>query len=636
MEDYASSQLQVECPSCGRANRPEAAFCDSCGTRLKTPPAQDQAPVLPTAGSGRYVAQSFLGEGGRKRVFRAIDSRLDREVALSLIQTAGLDDASVERVRREARAMARLGDHPNIVNIFDAGEDDGDIFLISEFMAGGSVEDLLQRSEGRPLPIQQVMRIAGNMTSALEYAHEQGIVHRDIKPANVWLAKDGTSKLGDFGLAARPQDVKLTSEGMMLGTVAYMSPEQATGREVDARSDLYSLGAMLYEIATGKPPFAGDDAVAVISQQINTAPVAPSWHNPEIPPALEALILQLLSKSPSERPQSAGEVRDRLSEVSSKTTMVTERVIQEEQNPLERLAAGVFVGREAETSELRRMFDQVLLGKGGLALLVGEPGIGKTRTAEELLTYARLKGAQVLIGRCHEGEGAPAYWPWIQVIRSYAHDRPAEALASEMGSGAQHIAQIVSEVKQVLPGVEMPSIGDPESARFQLFDSISTFLRNAARSRPLVVFLDDLHWADKPSLLLLEFLSRQLLDTQIFVISTYRDVELGRQHPLALSLAAIIREPNTRRILLRGLSEKDVARYIKLTAGIEPAESLVEAIFTETEGNPFFMWETVRLLAAEGRLEAAPRQSWSLTIPQGVKEVIGRRLDQLSEACNEV
>jgi eukaryotic-like serine/threonine-protein kinase len=256
--------------------------------------------------------------------------------------------------------------------------------------------------------------------------------------------------------------------------------------------------------------------------------------------------------------------------------------------------------------------------------------------AEELLTYARMKGAQVATGRCYEGEGAPAYWPWIQVIRSTVHDRPAQALASEMGTGAGYIAEIVSDVRQALPGVQKPAGSDLESSRFQLFDSVTNFLKNASRSQPMVIFLDDMHWADKPSLLLLEFLSRQLRDTRILVVCTYRDIELGRQHPLAQTLASIIREPNTRRILLRGLTEADLARYIKLTTGSDPVDSLVKAIATETEGNPFFIIETVRLLASEGRLSAGSRSTWSLTIPQGVKEVIGRRLDLLSAECNQV
>ncbi|HEX2180440.1 MAG TPA: protein kinase [Actinomycetota bacterium] len=621
------------CPNCGKKNREGASFCDACGTPLEAPETRAPVPDLPSVAGGRYVARAFLGQGGRKQVFRALDTRLDREVALSVIHTEGLDQASIERVRREARAMARLGDHPNIVNIFDVGEEPGLIFLIAELMPGGSVDELLNRARG-PLALERVLTVARQVAAALEYVHEQGVVHRDIKPANVWLSRDGTAKLGDFGLAAGTQAVKLTSEGMMLGTVAYMAPEQATGGEVDARSDLYSLGALLYEAATGKPPFAGDDAIAVISQQIHTAPVAPTWHNPGVPPALESLILDLLAKSPADRPQSAAEVLARL-EALSGTQPVVETAATPD-NPLDRLAGGVFVGREAESRELRLMLDAARKGSGGVALLVGEPGIGKTRMAEELATYGRMNGAQVLTGRCYEGEGAPAYWPWIQVIRSSVHDRSAEALASEMGSGAGYIAEIVSDVKQALPNVQSPAGTDLESSRFQLFDSVTTFLRNAARHRPMVVFLDDVHWADKPSLLLLDFVSRQLRDAKILVVCTYRDIELGRQHPLSQSLASIFREPNTRRILLRGLTEADVARYIKLTVGSEPAESLVRAIQTETEGNPFFVSETVRLLASEGRLEAGTASSWSLTIPQGVKEVIGRRLDMLSAECNQV
>ena len=167
----------------------------------------------------------------------------------------------------------------------------------------------------------------------------------------------------------------------MVGTVAYMPPEQALGRQADARSDLYSWGCVLYEMVTGRPPFLGDDAVAIISQHINTAPVAPSWHNSEISPALEGLILALLAKDPRQRPESAAAVRRRIAVVSGAS-------IEEEApalgNPLERLAQGIFVGREEETAKLRRELDGALSRPGRVLMLVGEPGIGKTRTAEEV------------------------------------------------------------------------------------------------------------------------------------------------------------------------------------------------------------------------------------------------------------
>ncbi|MBI1886376.1 MAG: protein kinase, partial [Chloroflexi bacterium] len=630
------------CPACSASNPRGHKFCGACGqplvaTATRTPTPRP-SPTLPAAfSSGRYQVRSFLGEGGKKRVYLAHDTRLDRDVAFALIKTEGLDEAGLVRVRREAQAMGRLGDHPNVVTVYDIGEEDGQPYIVSQHMAGGDLEGRLAQAENRRLPLDQALRVADEVCQALEHAHGRGIVHRDLKPGNVWLATDGTAKLGDFGLAIALDRSRLTMAGMMVGTVAYMPPEQALGRASDARGDLYSLGCVLYEIVTGRPPFLGDDAVAIISQHINTAPVAPSWHNPEIPRALEALILRLLAKTPEERPERAAAVRQALSAIASTASTVAERVVQEEANPLDRLAGGVFVGREKELDELRAGLEDALSAHGRLLMLVGEPGIGKTRTAEELATYARLRGVQVLWGRCYEGEGAPAYWPWVQVIRSYAYDRDPKDLMSDMGPGAADIAQVVSEVRERLPGLPTPPTLEPEQARFRLFDSVTTFLRSASKRHPIVLVLDDLHWADKPSLLLLQFLAREMRGARLMVLATYRDVEVRRHHPLSQTLAELNREGLSQRILLRGLSEHDVARFIELTAGRAPPESLVEAVYKETEGNPFFVNEIVRLLVADGRLEQPEAvKSWSVTIPQSVREVVGRRLDHLSDECNRV
>jgi len=358
--------------------------------------------------------------------------------------------------------MGRLGDHPHVVTVYDIGEDDGQPYIVSQYMAGGDVEGLLREAQGHRFPLERSLDIADQVCQALEHAHGHGVIHRDLKPGNVWLTSDGIAKLGDFGLAIALDRSRLTVEGMMVGTVTYMPPEQALGRPPDAHCDLYSLGCVLYEMVTGRPPFLGDDAVAIISQHINTAPVAPLWHNPEVPRALEALILRLLAKAPEERPESA-----------STASAVAEQVVQEEANPLDRLAGGVFVGRETEMDELRASLEDALSARGRLIMLVGEPGIGKTRTADELGTYARLRKAQVLWGRCYEGEGAPAYWPWVQLIRSYVHDRDPAQLMSEMGSGAAAIAQVVSEVRERLPALPAPPTLEPDQARFRLFDSIT-------------------------------------------------------------------------------------------------------------------------------------------------------------------
>jgi class 3 adenylate cyclase len=608
----------------------------SSEVRADQPP---PSPALPASfAGGRYEVKSFLGEGGRKRVFLARDTRLDREVAVAQIKTEGLDADGLARVQREAQSMARLGDHPNIVTVFDIGEESGQPYIVSQYMAGGELGDLLDKAEGRRLGVAEALRISNDVRLALEHAHSQGVIHRDIKPANIWLAEDGTSKLGDFGLAVALDRSRLTIEGTMVGTVAYMPPEQALGKQPDARSDLYSLGCVLYEMLTGRPPFLGDDSVSIISQHINTAPVAPTWHNPEVPKALEALIMRCLAKNPEERPESAAAIPAVLEAITASAGRVSERVSEETPvNPLDRLAGGVFVGREAEMDELRAGLENALSGHGQLLMLVGEPGIGKTRTSEELATYAGLRNARVLWGKCYEGEGAPAYWPWVQLIRSYVFDRDPKELMSDMGPGAADIGDVVSEVKERLPGLPSPPELEPEQARFRLFDSITTFLKNVSQRQPHVLILDDLHWADKPSLLLLQFMARELRGSRLLVLGTYRDVELRRAHPLSQTLGELSREGLSQRILLRGLTAHDVKRFVEVTAGVTPPKELVEAVYRETEGNPFFVNEVVRLLVADGRLEKPETvTSWSVTIPQGVREVVGRRLDHLSEECNRV
>jgi tetratricopeptide (TPR) repeat protein len=587
---------------------------------------------------GRYRVERFLGEGAHKRVYLAHDLTLDREVAFALIGGEALDAGRADRVRREAVAMGRLAGHPNVVTVYDAGEERGAPYIVEEYMEGGTVADVLDRSLSRRLDVERAVRIAADVCAALQYAHGRGVVHRDVKPSNVWLAGDGTAKLGDFGLVAALRQsasgtfARLTGEGMMVGTIAYLAPEQALGRSPDPRADLYSLGAVLYELVTGGPPFAGDDAVAIISQHLRTPPVAPAWRNPEVPGPLDSLIVALLAKDPADRPQSAVEVGAALEAVATPARRRASAV-QPASNPLDRLAAGVHVGREREVDELCAVADVALTGRGQLVLVSGEPGIGKTRLVEELTTYAHLRDALVLWGRCYEGLGAPAYWPWIQVIRAYSVDHDPDALAEAMGPGAADIAQIVSEVRRRLPGLEPPppSVGE-EQARFRLFDSVVTFLLSASQREPLVVVLDDLHCADRGSLGLLEFLAPQLGRARVLVVGTYRDTELHAHRSLVQSLGELARVQSPRRIVLRGLRRAEVSRYVSLTAGVEPDDALVEAIHSKSEGNPFFVAEIVRLLSAEGRLDSAAGE---ISIPQEVRELIARRLAPLSAYCRE-
>ena len=633
-----------------RAGNVVESRADPPSAEIRSNPPSDQQPT--SFANGRYEVKRILGEGGKKKVYLAQDTLLDREVAFALIKTEGLNEVSRTRITREAQAMGRLGSHPHIVTVFDLGQEASQPYMVTELMGGGDVEGVIQDAPDHRLPLEQAIEITKATCRGLEFAHSRGIVHRDLKPGNVWLTENGTAKIGDFGLAVAIDRSRLTTEGMMVGTVSYMPPEQAMGGEVTPRADLYSLGAMLYEMVTGRPPFLGDDSVAIIGQHINTPPVAPTWHNAQCPRPLEALILRLLAKNPSERPQSASDVLAALDGLDLTEPVVGAQGLAPlpgEAQPLDSLAGGVFVGRQREMGELKTCLEDALSGRGRLVTLVGEPGIGKTRTAQELATYAGLRSAQVLWGRCYEEQGMPPYWPWVQAIRSYVREHDPDQLRSEMGAGAVDIAEVVSDVKERLPNLKPPpQMDSPEQARFRLFDSISAFLKSASQKQPLVLVLDDLHWADQPSLMLLQFVARELGNSRLLLVGTYRDVELSRQHPLAETLGELTRERLFQRVLLRGLSQQDVGRFIEVAAGVDPPAGLTEAVHTQTEGNPLFVTEVVRLLVQEGALspdsspsgrgETAGRgdgDSWTVRIPEGVREVIGRRLNRLSQRCNE-
>jgi serine/threonine-protein kinase len=261
---------------------------------------------------GRYEVGAPIGQGGMAEVFRGRDTRLGRDVAVKILrpELAG-DPTFLARFRREAQASASLN-HPNIVSVYDTGEEDGTPFNVMEFVEGRTLRDVL-RTQGRMLP-QRAMEIVADVCAALEHAHEQGIVHRDIKPGNVMLNQQGTVKVMDFGIARAisGSSVTMTQTAAVIGTAQYLSPEQARGEHVDARSDVYSTGCLLYELLTHQPPFTGDSPVAVAYQHVLEDPTLPSTLNPDVEPAAESVVMKAMAKNPGNRYQTAAEMRDDL------------------------------------------------------------------------------------------------------------------------------------------------------------------------------------------------------------------------------------------------------------------------------------------------------------------------------------
>ena len=294
---------------------------------------------------------------------------------------------------------------------------------------------------------------------------------------------------------------------------------------------------------------------------------------------------------------------------------------------------GIFIGRERELGELSRAIDEAGSGIGGLVMIVGEPGIGKSRLVEEAASDAEKRRVRVLWGRCHEGEGAPVYWAWSQVLRACLREKGISAILRGLGAAAADLAQVVPELGPRI-GTEEALRLDPEQARFRFFESVALFLASASRKKPLVLVLDDLHWADEPSLLLLRFLARELRDARVLIVGTYRQTELGRHHPLSRILGQLT---ETHRIQLRGLGEKDVGHFVESSGGGPVSQGIVSILHSSTGGNPFFLGEIVRILLQEGHLrDGSPPDLSATSIPQGIREVIGRRLDALSPECNRV
>ena len=501
--------------------------------------------------------------------------------------------------------MGKLGDHPHVVRVLDSGEEDRVPYIVSEYVGGGDLAGVLEACDGRRLDVERAIAIAIDVCRALEHAHARGIIHRDLKPANIWLGDDGAARLGDFGLATTDRRSRAAVQGMLVGTVAYLPPEQALGGSSDARSDLYSLGAMLYELLTGEPPFPGEDAVAIIGQHLNAEPVAPSRHRPEVPAS---------ARPAGDRPARQG-ARGAAGQRDGGATRA--RVDRGRARPARRRwrrgagqpARGPRRRRVRRPRGRARGDDRTARGRARRAgpAAASERRPGDRQDADRRAARRPTPGSAA---RGSTGAAAtsprarPPYWPWAEALRGYVRDADPVGLRWQLGSRAADVARIV------------PELG--ERAR-----------RGSSRRR----------WRASRHASASSTPSPRFLAERLGLASAgarSRRPALGRR---ALAAAAALRRPAARRHRpadrrhlsrrrarppspargharragrSRGHPPGRAARarlgrrspsYIELTAGVDrPPADLAEAIRDQTEGNPFFIGEVVRLMAAEGRL----------------------------------
>src|SRR5215216_6766715 len=253
----------------------------------------------------RYELEQKIGEGGMARVYRGRDLRLNRQVAIKVLHSHYASDTNfLQRFHHEAQAAANLR-HPNIVDVYDVGQDGDTHYIVMEYVAGSDLKALLMRSGA--LPIEQAVYVSECAANGLDAAHRVGLVHRDIKPQNIIVGPGGQVKITDFGIAKSALSTAMTETGVTFGTADYISPEQARGQPATPRSDIYSLGVTLYEMLTGRLPFTGDSAIGVAMQHVSAEPPPPRMYAPRIPAQLEALVLRALSKDPAQRPATGRE-----------------------------------------------------------------------------------------------------------------------------------------------------------------------------------------------------------------------------------------------------------------------------------------------------------------------------------------
>jgi ABC-type oligopeptide transport system substrate-binding subunit/serine/threonine protein kinase len=578
--------------------------------------------VSQTLVDDRYRLEDELGHGGMGTVHRAFDETLEREVAVKVVTGYEMETEGRARLLQEAKSIAQLN-HPNIVTVHDAGEVDKAPYIVMELIEGSSLH------ERPPKNLEDLVQIAKQICMALEHAHERDIVHRDLKPENVLIDTDGSAKLMDFGIA-RSMASRMTQEGRIEGTVFYMAPELALGKDYDGRADLYALGVMLYELTTGELPFQQGDPVAIISQHVNAPVVPPRAKDPEIPAGLDKLIVQLMSKDPEDRPATAAKTIEALQKPGLLDTIGVE---EEQLSTLDRIVRGRMIGREAEFEKARELWYAATEGNSQILLISGEPGVGKTRLLREIITQSEVMGAQVL-GSASYAEGGPPYSPFKQILREILPE------ASQNGFNLPEyvVADLLSlapEFRTQYPDVPPNPSEDPKSDQYRLFESFFIFLATASQHTPLLVYLDDAHWADSGSLGLFRHLARQLGSQPVMLLATYREIELDEARPLIEVLSDVSREPQTTRIKLNRLTMEQTEQLLASFFQDEITPEFLEGIYRETDGNPFFIEEVCKALVESGKLYFEGG-SWhrpdisELGIPQSVRVAIQSRVGKLS------
>ncbi len=630
---------------------------------------------------GKFRPIRPLGKGGMGEVWLVEEIAAARPLACKFLLLE-LTDEKRElarlRFKREYRVLAQLT-HPGLALAHELFETAGVIAYTMDYVAGWPLKDYFlaghwaaraseRHPDGEargdkpeaptplyftsPAGIEQVSATGAELLGMLSYLHGSGIIHRDLKPANLMVEKSGRLRMIDFGLARGEHEViELTQVGEIMGTPNYIAPEQIRGQPLDGRSDLYSVGVILYELLTGKTPFSGPPAQVLMSH-LCEGPRSPRDHNPLIPGPLSGFILRLLAKTPQARYATAGEARDGLLSAAGRSGNVEVTLPLQSPGPL--VGRGLLLttpyegNHEAVAEVLARGKALHEQGHGSLTLLAGGAGSGKSRLLDELRGTAVERGMKFLRGACHEGSAGQLFYDIFQPLAEEMTRHPDRA-ARWLEQDGELLAHHYPALRQ-LPGLNNPRPPGLEaaSARAQLMGAFYGFFSRLARDERVIIAAEDLHCADALTLELLAHLTRSFALTDagqspLAVVVNYRPEEIAA-HPGLEQWLAGWKGERVARLRLKPLSAPDVARLISEALGDSelPEEATVAAICDLTGGNPFFVLELLRRGREEETRHAGGR--WSLgrwlreereVLPESLSAALKRRLADLGEKAAE-
>ena len=628
---------------------------------------------------GPYRVLGAVGKGGMGAVYVGTLGDAERRVALKTVRVT--QAALVLAIRREIRALSRL-EHPGIVRIVDDGVDAGMPWYAMELLEGITLRDHMRQTyrDSPNLPssaapterldttrratpagavapgpevevelgaaeLGEILTIAARLCVPLAYLHGEGLVHRDLKPENVLLG-EGHPVIVDFGLASSFAGLEGRDElqlgGEVSGTVAYIAPEQASGDLVDARADIYALGCILYELLTGRPPFASADPVAALTARLMGLPPPPGSVARGVPAAVDALVMKLLATAPAERIGYAEDVERELVRLGAEAPATVAPL------PRAYLYRAATVGRGGTIGLLERYVARLARGKGGIVFLGGESGAGKTRVAVELGTRAVRDGRSVLTAACPDPRGRgsallSAFRPVLDAIADRCRERGAGETSRLLGSRRALLARFAPSIAE-LPGTSADQLDEPVHGRMQLFAALLDTLK-AIATRPTVLVVDDGHWADELSAGFIESLldGGELDNVPLLLLVTYRTAET------ASSVVALAARGDATTLELARLDDRAVHRMVgEVLAVANPPSSLAEHLYGLSQGNPLFVAEYLRAAMDGGFLKRTSDGRWTLEeptsetaleqlrMPATIRGLVTRHIDGLGRSARHL